>query len=511
MAGETSHNPHKKVVIIGAGIAGLCGAVYARQCGYDVLLLEQAESAGGLATSWRRGEYTFENCLHWLLGSKPGAYFHDKWQEVCEIDKLNFVNHDVYTRVENEAGEALTVYTDVDRLEAELLKVAPLDKVEIRHFTAGIRRFAKIELPDPDEPWSRKWLTMLRLLPDLAWLRRWSRLNVEDYSLRFTHPLLKSFFDGGDLSRLNALAIVLSLAWMSDRNAGYAIGGSQAIIRAVQQRLSELGGRVRLGAKVTKILVQNNAAVGVQLAGGETIPADWVISAADGHATIYDLLGGKYTDGAIHKTYRSRELFPSYVQVSLGVAMDLAKQPPLLTRILHEPLQVDPLSELQQVAFRFFHFDPTFAPKGKTAVGCFLPTRNYEYWLGLQRQLPDRYREEKHRVAGAAISVLEKIVPNVREAIEVIDVCTPATVIQYTGNWQGSMEGWLVTKRSGFQPLRKTLPGLRQFMMIGQWTMPGGGLPSGVMTARSALQAICKEDGVEFAVRREVAEIAKAA
>jgi phytoene dehydrogenase-like protein len=52
----------------------------------------------------------------------------------------------------------------------------------------------------------------------------------------------------------------------------------------------------------------------------------------------------------------------------------------------------------------------------------------------------------------------------------------------------------------GFRPLRNTLPGLRRFMMVGQWVMPGGGLPSGMMTARPAIQAICKKDGVPFVV-----------
>jgi len=62
-----------KVVIIGGGIAGLSTAVYARSCGYDVECLEQHRGPGGLATSWRRGDYVFEACLHWLVGSRPGG------------------------------------------------------------------------------------------------------------------------------------------------------------------------------------------------------------------------------------------------------------------------------------------------------------------------------------------------------------------------------------------------------------------------------------------------------
>jgi phytoene dehydrogenase-like protein len=60
-----------KVVIVGAGIAGLCTGVYARKCGYQVDIIEQRDSPGGLATSWRRGDYTFETCLHWFTGANP--------------------------------------------------------------------------------------------------------------------------------------------------------------------------------------------------------------------------------------------------------------------------------------------------------------------------------------------------------------------------------------------------------------------------------------------------------
>ena len=47
----------RKIVVIGGGIAGLCTAVYARKCGYDIEVLEQHDNAGGLATSWQRGDY----------------------------------------------------------------------------------------------------------------------------------------------------------------------------------------------------------------------------------------------------------------------------------------------------------------------------------------------------------------------------------------------------------------------------------------------------------------------
>jgi phytoene dehydrogenase-like protein len=491
----------RKIVIVGGGIAGLCAAVYAQQCGYQAQVLEMHDMAGGLATSWRRGAYTFETCLHWLYGSNPNRAMFRLWREVFDIEKLNFVGPTEFARIETEDGDSLAIPTDVDRLEKEFLDRAPQDSVAIDHLASTILRLQQFEMPDPAKSWIGNASALLHDLACLPALREVSKITAREYGQRFTDPLIKNFFAGGDVSDLSALALIISLAWMGARDADYVVGGAQAIIRLIEARLASLGGQVRFGAKVERILVEDGAAVGVQLAGGENINADWVISAADGHSTLYDLLGGQYAGGAATKPYSEFVPFPSYLQVSLGVALDLHALPAYLTRLLQSPLQVDPATVLNQLSFRIFHFDPTFAPAGKTAVTCFLPTRNFAYWDKLRHDAPEKYREEKRRVSSAVIEVLGARVPGLRAAVEVVDVSTPASVIRYTGNWQGSMEGWLLTPKTGIRPLPRTLPGLRNFMMIGQWTMPGGGLPSGPMTARPAIQAICKQDRVPFTPR----------
>jgi phytoene dehydrogenase-like protein len=161
---------------------------------------------------------------------------------------------------------------------------------------------------------------------------------------------------------------------------------------------------------------------------------------------------------------------------------------------------VDPDTKAEHVAFRFFHFDPTFAPLGKTAVTSILPTRNFTYWTDLRRNSPIQYYAEKNRIVETVIGILDRRIPGIRNAIEVTDISTPATVIRYTGNWHGSQEGWLFKPGEGMRMLPNSLPGLKQFMMVGQWIMPGGGLPSGPMTARPTIKSICRHDRVRFSV-----------
>jgi len=322
-----------------------------------------------------------------------------------------------------------------------------------------------------------------------------------EYGARFSHPLLRAFFGAGEMSELSAIAVVFALAWLSDRNAGYPIGGSRAITSAIADKAQKLGARLHLGTAVRAILVERGNAIGVDLGASRTEFADWVISAADGHETIYELLGGRYHDAAFDPGDAPLKPYPSYVQVSFGVARDLSARPGFVTRVLDAPFVVDPGTRLERVSFRIFNFDPSFAPQGKTAITCVLPTRNAGYWADLRRRDPDGYAVEKRRVAGAVAAVMDRVIPGAQDAIEVTDVSTPATVMRLTSNWNGSMEGWLLSPASGLRPLPATLEGLRQFLMIGQWRMPGGGLPSGLMTARAAVQAICRHDRESFAIQ----------
>jgi phytoene dehydrogenase-like protein len=490
----------RKIVIIGSGIAGLCAAVYALKSGYDVEVLEMHDMAGGLAMSWKRGDYTFETCLHWLVGSKPGGEFHDMWKEIFDIEKLTFVDPEVFVRIEEETGRQLTIYTDAERLEAELLKHAPQDEAPIRALTHAIRSLRKFRIVEPSRGLAGNWLSMLQDVPIFPLLSRLMKMSGKEYGSRFSDSMLRSFFSTGDIGRLSAIAMVLSLAWMGSGNAGYCIGGAQAMIRLIEEKIGSLGGKIRYRARVQRVMVENDTAVGVQLTNGERILADWVLSAADGHETVYEFLGGRYIDAVTLKQYQQGEPFASYLQVSLGVARDLRGEPPMVTRVLGSPIAVDPETKIEHLGFRFFHFDPTFAPAGKTAVTSILPTRNYAYWTDLRRNAPTAYYAAKNRISETVIGVLDRRMPGIREAIETVDVSTPATVIRYTGNWRGSQEGWLFKPGDAMRMLPNSLPGLKRFIMVGQWIMPGGGLPSGPMTARPTVKAICRQDGVRFTV-----------
>ncbi len=490
---------NKKVLIIGGGIAGLCAGVYLRKNGFETEILEMHSMAGGLATAWKRNGYTFENCIHWLVGSKDGEDLNATWKEVLDLHQLEFHNDPVYQVIES-GGAQLLIYRNVDRMEHEFLAKAPEDAMAIKEFAKLVRQLSSLKLPGGDNPFSRI-ISYIKAAPYLWVIGKNSKLSMAQYAGKFTNPLLKRFFSSA-LGDLSLLAIAFSLAWMTRENAGYPIGGSLKFIGLIEERYKKLGGSIHFGAKVERIIVENGRAVGIILENGNKMVADAVVSAADIHTTLFHFLQGQYLNTQLEGVFKNYKPFPSYVQVSMGIGAELKGEPGFLSMPLENGFEVDPKTREDFVTFRIFNYDPTFAPAGKTAVTCFIPTYNHEYWYLLREADKRRYEKEKERIASSITKIFEDRFPAAKGKIEVTDVATPATVIRYTGNWKGSMEGWLMTPATGIKQLPLTLPQLNNFYMVGQWLSPGGGLPAGLLTARSAAQILCRDYKVKFKAGR---------
>jgi phytoene dehydrogenase-like protein len=124
----------------------------------------------------------------------------------------------------------------------------------------------------------------------------------------------------------------------------------------------------------------------------------------------------------------------------------------------------------------------------------------FMYWNSLRKDIA-HYKAEKEKIADAIVEALDKRFPGLSAQVEMRDVATPVTFHRYTGNWQGSYEGWLLTPRNITLQMKKNLPGLQNFYMIGQWVQPGGGLPSGLTTGCHVIQILCKRDKKRFTAK----------
>jgi phytoene dehydrogenase-like protein len=301
--------------------------------------------------------------------------------------------------------------------------------------------------------------------------------------------------------------LLANFARMSEHLDGYPLGGSLPMARNVERRLTELGGEIRYGARVEEVLVEKGAdgdrAVGVRLADGTEERADAVVSAADGHATIFDMLGGRYVGETFRKLYDTGVPFPALLFLGIGIDGGLEGYEPAVSGVslpFIEPLAAGERTSSRLTVHPYIH-DPRMAPDGKTVLTVMIEA-DWRYWCELRESDRERYVAEKQRVADAVVATLDGRWPGLADRVEVVDVATPATTVRYTGNWHGSFEGFLATPEYARGELPKTLPGLEDFYMAGQWVMPGGGLPPGVMTARQVQQLICHRDGKTFRTSR---------
>ncbi len=493
----------RSAIIIGAGVAGLATGCYAQMNGYRTQIVEMAERPGGVCTSWHRHGYTFDGCLQWLMGSRPGSFINTIWQELGALAGRKVVDHDEYMRIEGRDGETLIVYTDAGRLERHLCELSPDDAALSRAFCDAIRRIAAFDRAGADgycAPAAVSWLQpVLGLLPAAPHLIGSLGLTWQQFCARYTNRFLRDALRPlGDLPDFPYLGVVAMLAWMHARDAGYPIGGSLAFAQGIEQRYRELGGEVIYGARVEKILVENSRATGVRLADGREIHASDVISAADGHTTVFELLDGHYLDAELSRRYANPRLFTPLVQVSLGVARDLSAEPHFLQFPLLTPARIAGRTR-ETLAVRHYGYDPTLAPAGKSVLQVLLDT-GYDAWAELARD-PGRYSAEKQAIAEAVIAALDSRFPGLAEQVEIVDVATPVTWVRHTGNWRGSYEGWLPDRRAFISMVRgsrSTLPGLERFAMVGQWVNSGGGLPNVAPAGRNLIKRLCKRDGRPF-------------
>ena len=312
-----------------------------------------------------------------------------------------------------------------------------------------------------------------------------------------------------------AAGLFLMLGFMAEKSAGYPLGGSLAFARAIEAGYLSLGGKIRYGSKVDGIIVEEGKAVGLRGSWGEArgdygdlgrrraglprTPAGWTLCTPRARRPLCPLPSnptGKARRGKADATLRP---YPSLIYIGLGLDRDWSSVPHMQTFTLPKPLLLESGGlAIERIGICIFSFDPAMAPAGKTAATVMLETYNDGYWTDLRERDRPAYEEEKRKTARKVIAALEVFLPGLATSVETIDVATPYSFIAFTSNRHGSYEGWLPTGAWFGRKLSKTLPGLGNFYMVGQWLNPGGGLPPCGIEGRNLAKRICAVEGLSF-------------
>ncbi len=492
------------IAIIGAGLAGLAAGVYAQLNGYQAQLFEHHSQPGGVAATWRRGEYTIEGGIHFLMGHRTGNPMHELYCALGTADPADLTEVGEYGRyVDEVSGRSVSIGSGLDRLAADLKTISPVDSRAIDDLIAcadalrGPEVWA-LSMGDPPELTGR--LDQLRQLWAMRGLLHlyFGKYGqpVGQFSKSFHDPFLRRVVDNLFLPEAPVWFVGSLLGLLADRQMGLLLGGSQGFVQPIARKFRALGGQIGYNATVDEILVEEDRAVGVRLANGDIHRADAVISAADGESTIFGMLGGRYADDRIRARYRDWRLIRPLVTATFGMTRTFAGEPHFTTIFLREPF-VAASETVPSLGLRIFNYTDRFAPPGKSVIQAMFES-SWDAWYDLRARDRAAYDAEKERVAAEILRRLETFYPGLSSQVEVIDVSTPHTIWRYTLNRRGAYEGWLPTPGQIMTALPRTLPGLRSFVMAGQWVMPGGGVPTCLISGRDAVRILCKWDGKAF-------------
>ncbi|AEF82205.1 phytoene desaturase family protein [Leadbettera azotonutricia] len=490
----------KKVIIVGAGIAGLSAGIYARKSGFDVTIVESHAIPGGNCTAWRRNGYLFEGGMHWLNGSGPEKSHNKLWKEVGALNEgTKIFNTDPFLVCEYD-GKRAAMHRDVKEFEEHLSAVSPEDIPLIKKMCRDIRRFRGFGIPVRDipglkvrekAPGLRKVaLKAISLLPRIIAL---GRISAGDYARRFRSPairllLLKTVNPGYD-----ALSLFFILSCFMSGDGGYIEGGSLKLIQNMADRFVKAGGILRCNTKANRVLVKDGRTAGVETKDG-IIPADAVIVAADTLAAVDTLFEAPLHEGWADILRCRETTLIVNTFISIGVKADLSSLPETMVFPLEKPFEFGGFT-INHLNLNNYAPYPEYAPKGCTAITSSISVDTYDYWKNAREQ--GAYDQRKRELFEAVLSRLEERFPLIKGKAETWDVATPLTYERFCGTYHGS---WMTItppghRRTIYPSKAKKIKGL---YFAGQRIQPPGGMPVALITGRRAVQYLCRDFGAVF-------------
>jgi phytoene desaturase len=491
-----------RVVIVGAGLAGLSAALRLAGAGREVTVLEREDVPGGrnglleVASPSGGGTYRFDTGPTVLTMPDLIADALDCVGEKLE-DWLELEPVDPLYRAYYPDGSTLDVKADVGAMADEVERVCgPAEAQGYLRYVDFVSKLYRYEMADfidrnIDNPFDLVTPNLARLAA-IGGFRKLAP-KVEQYlgDPRTQRVLsFQSMYAG--LSPYDALAIYAVIAYM-DSVAGvyFPKGGMHAVPRALAGAAEKHGVELRYGTTVTRVLVEHGHAAGVETADGERIAADVVVLNPDLPVAYRELLPPEATPRRVkHLDYSPSSFLmlagssQSYSKVAhhnihfgkswRGVFDELIDQQTLM-------------SDPSVLVTNPTRSDPSLAPAGKQIYYVLFPTPNLSAGIDWDVVGP-RYRDE----CVARLEALGYV--GFGDAVEVMDVTTPA-------DWgrRGMEQGApFAAAHSFFQtgPFRPTnlAPKVDGVVFAGSGTQPGVGVPMVLISGRLAAERILGKD-----------------
>ncbi|MBN1289290.1 MAG: NAD(P)/FAD-dependent oxidoreductase [Actinobacteria bacterium] len=421
-------------IVIGSGLGG-CGAAAALTgAGKKVLILERLDVIGGrCSTSKSRDGFRIDIGCHHLFGCEHGAF--EKAAKLVNRGgvikfshptKLTLLIHDKKIIIDGDSitktgGGADEIIINLAELIKQTNKFLPPKMRQLSY--AMIGRTTPI-LGALLAPLTRK-LDNVSIRSMLEKYMDWPMIIDFLELLQFagwgTPSVMTPVSEG--IRTMLGFSECFEYGMGVREIVGYPIGGLGTIPETICEGVREMGGEVRLGAGVKKIIVEGGAAVGVEMDDGEVIKAPIVISNAGVKETVADLVGEEHFDPAYAK--KVRELIVGISCFCIRAALDtkltdnegLFVVPQKDTLGYYDKLWNQKITPPGMPAMMWSvpsNYDPTAAPEGKQLV----------YFVG---PLMWGSSEPWNKPEQDAIDAMELMIPGVKDHLMWYEYLTPDT------------------------------------------------------------------------------------
>lgn len=491
------------IVVIGSGIGGLsCAAMLARY-GFEVLVCESHNIAGGAAHGFERQGFLFDSgpSLYSGLSYRPSP---NPLRQVLDAiaEDLEWVTYDTWGCRLPEGDFNTTV--GADQFCEVLLQLRGQDAVrQWRNLQRVMKPYAEAAVAIPPAAIRLDLAAILtagRFLPSLAFqVGNVSKLTGSFGQIRdkvISDPFIQNWLDllcfllsglPADSTSAAEMAFMFADWYRPGVVLDYPVGGSNAIVNALIRGIEKKNGKVRLNAHVTEIIIQSGRATGIKLRNGEIIQAR---KAVISNASIWDTLKLLPKDSISERFRQERQNTPecdSFLHLHLGI--DATNLP---TDLACHYIVVNDwekgITAPQNVILISIPsiLDPSLAPQGKYTIHVYTPGNEpYQLWEGMDRK-STAYQQQKEHRAEVMWQALERVIPDIRSRCEVKLVGTPLTHERYLRRHRGSYGPAIVAGKAVFPGSKTPISGL---YCCGDSTFPGIGLPavaaSGMITANT--------------------------
>lgn len=489
---RTVSGPTDRVVIVGAGLAGLSAAMRLAAAGREVTVVERESGPGGRAGVISDGGYRFDNgptvlTMPDLIADAFDCLGEDMadWLELQPVSPLY--------RAFYPDGSQLDVHSDTEAMTEEINRViGPGEAAGYRRYVDFVSALYRYEMRDfidrnIDSPADLLTVNLAKLVA-LGGFRRLAP-KVENYLNDPRTQRIYSFqamYAG--LSPYDALAIYAVIAYM-DSVAGvyFPAGGMNAVPRAMAAAAEKHGVTFRYDTDVIRVDRDGRRATGVITADGERIEADVVVLNPDLPVAYRELLGVEPW------SVRRLTYSPSCALLLVGSSASYSKiahhnihfgrsWEGVFTELIDQrQLMTDPSILVTNPT----HSDPSLAPDGKQSYYVLFPTPNLDAGLDWDTLGP-QYADEMVRV------LEERGYIGFGDAIEVSHLTTPA-------DWaaRGMERGAPFAAAHSFVQTGPFRPGNMwgdNVVFTGSGTQPGVGVPMVLISGRLAAERITGRD-----------------